>query len=204
MTPRSSPPPTPNLPFFTRPRTPEPRGRDDDRGEGPSIRPVSAIVLGGSSSSSGNGAPSTSSLSLSDRGRVASANAAVGGSSIILDPPPSAHRSRSASAGYSAATRKDTDSDELLSDPESRLSFGFSEGEDDYELDDDLDASPSEPLVPSSSRRRRRTKWDDDPGERSLFEVSLLPGTNGTRLDCCSRPIDCGRVHCPSQLSTWP
>lgn len=54
----------------------------------------------------------------------------------------------------------------------SRLSFAYSEGDAefaDFELEDE-DAAAAEPLV--SSRRRRRAKWDDSPGDRGLFEVS--------------------------------
>jgi len=44
----------------------------------------------------------------------------------------------------------------------------LTDGEDDlYELDDAF-AEDAEPLV----SRRRRKKWDDEPGDRSLFEVS--------------------------------
>lgn len=81
-------------------------------------------------------------------------------------------RSRSASGGCSGRKHEDdSDNDSLytaddMSDS-SRASIGLDEGEEEFELEEGLGDEAAEPLV-----RRRRKKFDDEPGDKSLLEVS--------------------------------
>lgn len=160
-----SPPPTPrSAHFLGLGRGPAPRvpgtGESDrdallaeDRGEGPSRARSVSLAQSIASITSFVSAASSSGFSAS-RGHSRSTSAAA---TPGRPKSPAARSDRSMSPA---------DSD---SDPRNSLVFSDLEEDLDYEDDED-DAGSDEPLFRRSSTRRR--KYDDEPGDSSLWEVS--------------------------------
>lgn len=125
-----------------------------DRGEGPSRARSVSLAQSIASITSFVSAASSTGFDFS-RGHSRSASGAA----------PSRPKSPAGRSDRSRSPSEDLDSD---SDP--RASLVFSDLEEDLDYNEDEDGAGSdEPLV---RRSRRRGKYDDEPGESSLWEVS--------------------------------